>query len=776
MGKFASLSRRVAYLRTSSVHRQIVAMATVMCAVAALLIGITFYSGRTMDREAIAQQQALIDNAFTTRLARAVGELRSVAWWDDMVVYTSPQNYDVEWLDREIGSYMVESYQHDRIMVIDENNRPIYAYGEGSGLGTPVLARDLAALKKIVRQARGGPDVSPRIHSTAKPGELYELGKTENRKYSRGFGAVTVIDGRPVVATALLITPSYDVSRVSPTRRIVMSVIEVTPDVLSDIGASTMMPDLSFAKAGDKRLGHFSLHTDDGTPLATLGWTPKQPGTEMVERVLPWIAAALGTALVFLGGLVIRLLRSTSKIAQREEEAQHLANHDGLTGLPNRRKLAADFAGTAALGPLTIVCIDLDRFKDINDTLGHQAGDALIRAVAGRIAAGLLPGDVLARLGGDELALLRPGAEERQNDIIASSIMAAFDRPFPVLGHEIEVHASVGIANGAKGCRFDDLIRQADIALFEAKGRGRGRAVRFAAEMGERLEKRHAIEIDLKRAIAERELNMHYQPIVHALTGTIASVEALVRWESPVHGAVRPDIFVGIAEESGMMADLGRFVLDRAIEDAQRWPQIETAINISPAQLRSATLVNDLVNATARHGISPGRITLEITETVLLANDERTRRVLHTLKELGFALALDDFGTGYSSLSYLRDFPFDKLKIDRSFVSGVSKDDKSLSIIEGVVNFGKILGREIVAEGVETEQEMQAMQQAGCTHLQGYLFSRALAADHVEAMAATFGRLGAKRASTLAPAATEPAVAQRSTLVTPAKAGVSGGG
>ena len=200
-----------------------------------------------------------------------------------------------------------------------------------------------------------------------------------------------------------------------------------------------------------------------------------------------------------------------------------------------------------------------------------------------------------------------------------------------------------------------------------------------------------------------------------------------------------------------MMAELGRFAIERAVEDAQKWPQLKTAINISPAQLRSATLVSDLRDATNRFGVSPDRITIEITETVLMSSDGRTRRILDQLKECGFSLALDDFGTGYSSLSYLRDFPFDKLKIDRSFVKGVTANSRSMAIVEGVVNLGRILGREIVAEGIETEQEMQAMQQAGCTHLQGFLFSRALPAEHVEALAATFGRLSARRAPILTP-------------------------
>ena len=743
-----------AHYKGWTVQRQIQAMAVVMVAVATLLVGMTFYAGRAMDQEAIARQQALIDNAFTTRLGRAVGELRSVAWWNDTVTYTAPESFDRGWLDREIGSYMVESYRHDRLIIFDEQDQPIYNFGAGTGIGTTTLANDVASTKPVLFQARGGPNSSPRIKSSAKPGALYEFGKTENRKFSRGFGAIISINGKPAIATALLITPSFDTAKVSPVRRVVMTLIDITPAVLTEIGNSTLMPDLSLQRVGDKRLGSYLLKTDDGKTMGSLSWTPKQPGTEMVHRVLPGIAVAIGSALLAMSFLVFRLFQSTKRLAEREIEAQRLANHDALTGLPNRRKLRRDFEELASnvmsrSRSVSIACIDLDRFKDINDTLGHQAGDELIRAVAARIEDMLRPSDSLARLGGDELAVIRHYRTSNDGDALTTSIAACFERPFSVAGHEIEVNASIGLTNAPVGSNFDDLMRQADIALYDAKAQGRGRSVRFVPSMAEKLQKRHSIEVDLRRALAERELTLNYQPIVEATTGAISSVEALVRWTSPLHGPVTPDVFIAIAEESGMMADLGRFVLEQAIEDAQKWPHIGTAINISPAQLRSATLVSDLIVATTRFGVSPARITLEITESVLMSSDDRTMKVLNNLKACGFSLALDDFGTGYSSLSYLRDFPFDKLKIDRSFVQGLSVDDRSLAIVEGVVNFGRILGREIVAEGIETEQEMQAMQQAGCTHLQGFLFSRALPADHIEAMAATFGRLSAKRAPTL---------------------------
>jgi diguanylate cyclase (GGDEF)-like protein len=732
------------------VGRLVWPITAIMVAVAALLIALTFYSGWSMDRASIAKERALVDNAVSGRLARGLGEIRSVAWWDDAVLNSSKYGFDKAWLDREVGSYMEQSYGHDRLVILDEADRPIYAYGEGSGLGTTGLIRDVKLASPIIRQARGGANVSPRVKATAKDGELYETAKGSNRRFSRGFGAVMGINNMPVLVMASLITPSFDVSHAPPTRRLIISFVEITPAVLSEIGSSSMLPDLSFEKQHDNRSGVFSFNTDLGQPLADIRWTPKLPGTAMVKAILPYILGTLLVTSILLSWLVSRLFGATKRLAQREIDAQHLANHDALTSLPNRRHLEQQLferSSIAEKGATRLACavIDLDRFKDINDTLGHAAGDALIKAVAMRLRDSLRDTDFVARLGGDEFAILRDCTGLLDAEDLSSRIAAVFAKPFPVMGHDIETAASVGVSMSAMNRAVEDLMREADIALYEAKAKQKGTTVQFAPAMASKIEQRRTLEMDLKIAIAQRSLTMAYQPIVEATSGIVTSVEALVRWSSPKHGMVPPDVFVAIAEETGMMAELGRFVIEQSIEDSKRWPKIKTSINISPAQLRSASIVQDLMRPTKAQGVSPMQIILEITETVLMSNDQRTLHTLNILKEQGFSLALDDFGTGYSSLAYVRDFPFDKLKIDRSFVQGQKDKGRSLDIVKAVVNFGRVLGREVVAEGIETEAEMQAMQRAGVTHLQGYLFSKPISAAHLEALIATSGRLTAAR-------------------------------
>ncbi len=738
---------RLAEMRT---YRLILAIWAIFAlSLVGFMIAATF-TGAQMDRISIERQKELIDNAISLRLSQALSELRSVAWWDEMVKKSRGDKMDRDWLDIEVGVFVTTSYHHDRILLIDEYNNPVYGFGNDARL--PVAQQtDLAnALTPLIAQVRGGKNASPRISDERLTQEMRESSTITNRSYGRGAAAVISVDGKPVLASIMAVTPSIDMSLNVHRPRLLASFIDVTPGVLNDLGKSILIPDLAKHTKSAAGAANFALSTDDKHLLGILSWSPKRPGSELLAALAPFGIAAISILAAVLAFLGFSLLRSTRKLANREIEAQHLANHDALTNLPNRRHLEKELferGGDSRQGPSRLACavIDLDRFKDINDTLGHAAGDALIRVVAERLTTTLRDTDFVARLGGDEFAILRDCNGLLDAEDLSSRIASVFAKPFPVMGHDIETAASVGISMSAMNRAVDDLMREADIALYEAKAKQKGTTVQFAPAMASKIEQRRALEMDLKVAIAHRSLTMAYQPIVEAATGLVTSVEALVRWNSPKHGMVPPDVFVAIAEETGMMAELGRFVIEQSIEDSKRWPKVKTSINISPAQLRSATIVQDLLRPTKLQGVSPMQIILEITETVLMSNDQRTLHTLNILKEQGFSLALDDFGTGYSSLAYVRDFPFDKLKIDRSFVQGQKDKGRSLEIVKAVVNFGRVLGREVVAEGIETEAEMQAMQRAGVTHLQGYLFSKPISAAHLEALIAASGRLTAVR-------------------------------
>jgi diguanylate cyclase (GGDEF)-like protein len=733
-----------------AVRHIVVPITAILAILAALLISVAFYSANRMDDVAITRQRALIDNALSLKLEQSLSELRSVAWWDEMVQKSRETGLDAEWLDIEVGVFVTTSYNHDRILVLDETNAPVYGFGNDARLSAAQMEKYTHAIAPLVGQIRGGKNVSPRINDNRLLIEQRENSKITDRSYGRGAASLVQVAGKPMLASVMAITPSIDMNLNSDRPRLLVSLIDITPEVLTSIGKSVLIKDLAKASGATEKDAALAFKTDDGVALGALEWSAEKPGQKLIKSILPLILLVLLAMAWSLRELFRRLIAAAVQLTAREQEAQQLANHDALTGLPNRRYLERELfrrSGEAEAAKSRLACaiIDLDRFKDINDTLGHAAGDTLIRAVATSLQHDLRATDFIARLGGDEFAILRECDILGDAEDLSKTIGAVFAIPFPVNGHQLEASASVGIAVSSQDRIVEDLMREADIALYEAKAKKKGSTTWFAPAMAKKIEQRRMLEVDLRAAIANRGLTMAYQPIVDATTGMITSVEALVRWNCQKHGVVPPDVFIPIAEETGMMADLGRFVIQQSIKDSTAWPGVMTAINISPAQLRSASIVSDLMDPIRSEGVSPIGITLEITESVLMANDQRTLRTLNILKENGFSLALDDFGTGYSSLAYVRDFPFDKLKIDRSFVKGQKDKGRSLDIVKAVVNFGRILGREVVAEGVETEQEMQAMQAAGVTHLQGFLFSRPLTAPHIEALIATGGRLTAAR-------------------------------
>jgi diguanylate cyclase (GGDEF)-like protein len=383
--------------------------------------------------------------------------------------------------------------------------------------------------------------------------------------------------------------------------------------------------------------------------------------------------------------------------------------------------------------------LDVDRFKDVNDTLGHHAGDQLIKLVARRLMECLRPNDFLARFGGDEFVILCAPAGAETSSALADRVSQAFALPFAINGQNIRVTASVGIAVAPdNGVTADELMRHADIALYEAKDRGRDRAVLFSDEMARQVERRRAIELDLQAAIHTDMLCLNYQPIVSSHSGEIVGVEALLRWRHPVHGDMSPADFIPIAENAGLLPSLGEWVLSHAMADCRRWPHLEVSVNLSPVQFRHVDLETTLRKLIAEYGVEPSRFVLEITEGVLLEATEHTNLTLDALRSLGFRTALDDFGTGYSSLAYLCNFKFDKIKIDRSFVRRISRVDISRTIVQSVVSIGRGLGMDIVAEGVETEFEAMMMTKLGCTELQGYYFSTPIDADQMIELLGSF--------------------------------------
>ncbi len=437
------------------------------------------------------------------------------------------------------------------------------------------------------------------------------------------------------------------------------------------------------------------------------------------------------------GGWVATIEDITER-TRADEKIAHLAHYDALTDLPNRvlfRERLEQFL--KAMRPdeqLAVLYIDIDEFKGINDALGHPVGDELLIGIAERLRGCLTENDVAARLGGDEFAVIQ-GAIRNQSETteLVAKIHSAIRQPIDCIGHLITTDASIGIALApGDGIDLDQLLRNADLALYGAKGDGRRTYRFFEPGMDARAKARRSLELELRQAISDGGLEVYYQPVVNLDDGKISSCEALLRWRHPERGMISPAEFIPVAEDTGLINQIGHFVLNTACAEAVNWPDgVRVAVNVSPLQFRSQTLALNVASALAASGLAASRLELEITEAVLIRDDEAALEVLHQLRKPGVRIALDDFGTGYSSLSYLQRFPFDKIKIDRSFIRDLAGAGASSSIVQAVVNIAAASDMTTTAEGVETEQQKNLLTILGCTEMQGFLFSPAIPAVEI---------------------------------------------
>jgi diguanylate cyclase (GGDEF)-like protein len=439
------------------------------------------------------------------------------------------------------------------------------------------------------------------------------------------------------------------------------------------------------------------------------------------------------------GGGSVVILEDVTESKRAQERITHLAKYDELTGLANRNHFRERINGMLAAmhqgrNHIAIHLIDLDRFKSVNDTLGHPIGDKLLKEVASRLKTVIRPGDMITRFGGDEFVVLQVGTERYQDaKWLAQRLARTLKDPFDIDGHRIDIGASIGIAMAPMdGVDADQLLKKADMALYAAKNGGGGDHRFFALEMEEAAQERRALELDLREALASEQFQLHFQPLVDLRTGRVTTCEALLRWKHPSRGMVPPSVFIPIAEETGLIIALGEWALMHACFEAAKWPKsVKVAVNLSPVQFRDRGLALHVVSALAKSGLPAQRLELEVTERLLLEDNDGTLAAMEQLKNLGVGISLDDFGTGYSSLNYLRKFPFQKIKIDQSFIAGLGEERDAQAIIGAVAGLGARLDKVVVAEGIETEEQMKQVRTHGCHEGQGHLFGAPMTADAV---------------------------------------------
>jgi diguanylate cyclase (GGDEF)-like protein len=660
-----------------------------------------------------------IEDTLTERAARAavqsslrrLGETNGdYAQWDDAVrnLYGT---VDQDFVEETFVASTEDPVFFDTVYVIDETGTDVFGYRHGE----PAVISSSEAF---------GSALAPMLAALPSDGRTYGV---ETGMLRSAWGLATVAAGTIVPNTAGFADPLKR-------SRILIFAKAFDEPAVNRLGEDFVIDGLRLADAAQSSM---AIVDPLGNTVGGLAWSAGQLGSRAHARVSPWVFLTLGLLVITVAVLIVFALRGVREIKRREAHARHLAMHDSLTGLPNRTALihSLDHAiaerrrsGTA----VAVVFFDLDGFKEVNDAYGHQTGDSLL----GRVATGFkaLSGEhLLARIGGDEFALVVSGEDAtREATDIARSFIGVLAEPFNIDGRVIVVGTSVGIAIAdAIDPTAEEALRRADVAMYEAKQQGPNRIFVYDPAIDQIRQARLEIADDLRRAIKGDKLDLAYQPIFDAATREVVGVEALLRWNRAGLGPISPAVFVPIAEESGLMNELGAWTLRRACQDARAWTGIHLAVNVSPAQFRNPAFESVVTGILEETGFPASRLEVEVTETYFIEHPDQARKAIDAVRRLGISVALDDFGTGYSSIGYLRNFSFDRLKLDRSMIADIGTDERVQKLVHATVALAEALGLQVTAEGVETEEEALMLRLTGCREFQGFLFARPCRAAEV---------------------------------------------
>lgn len=665
------------------------------------------------DRQAAASSRTMVEGGVA-----GIGETLDTiavdyAWWQD--AWDNVLAGNDEWVLSNMGAGVTESRTIDLLLIVQPDKTIRYGWNTNSGnVPDPtVLSRDV--VEQMVQKVELIPidDVKP-VHLTARVGDSV---------YVLSAARISPEDLRGIERSEFPIGIFGFV---------------LSDERIAELGRKFLIADLTLAPYRASQKATNVLRADDGSPLAQLEWTPYQPGDRLLRRAAIPVAAALGLFALAGWAATRSAHRSANALAEKEEEASRTARRDMLTGLPNRLRFSEklnepSIGETCGRGECAALFIDLDGFKNVNDTIGHAGGDDLIKAFANKLQAVLASNSFAARVGGDEFNILIASPEpQRAAEDLANAIIQELKTDFQVNGKSFRISASIGYAVSGGGCASpEEIVRHSDVAMYEAKSRQSGEPVLYLPDYESDLYKNHKIEEALRQALHAGELEVHYQPIVSTGTAELHAVEALARWNSSRFGPVSPAIFIPIAEQSGLIVELGQFIFRRVFADLAAIPALQVSINISPVQLRDPMFVDTLVAMASDAKIPPARICLELTEGILVTHPDLARQKLQALKKAGFTVALDDFGTGFSSIGYLRQLPFDTLKIDRSFICEMERNPQAASLVQSIIALGKALNLSVVAEGVETADEHRLLRLTGCDYLQSYAFGRPVPIDEL---------------------------------------------
>jgi len=703
----------------------------------ATLVLCVWWAVDRIDTRSLEAEKVAVIAALQEELQRLAIEQDSSAEWDDAVVKV--REGDQTWIAENLAEWMSDFFGHSRVYVIAHDDSVLRAAANGLYAGTTYAPIDIGVLlPRIFSMRQRMADASlGRIDSTT---EIADIRVSEIEHLSDG--QIALISIRPIVPS------SQRVSQAPGTEALIASVKFLDESALQKLSERLSINDLArIHYPRDK--ASIPLKNAKGNVVGYLGWTPNHPAAAMLIETAPATITLLAIGLGSLIFVLIWVRVTLAKLGRSREEATYLGMHDPLTGAANRmlfdRRLKEatqyQYLGDAKV---LLVAIDIDNFKDINDKLGHAGGDQLLSQVTERLKFEIADEATLGRLGGDEFAIVQPAVvSEGQALWICQRLANALRQPFNLDNTATTITFSLGIAleDGAQVLP-SEILRRADVALYVAKKEGRNRLKLYDPEMDRSRREKRTLEVELRNALVTGiGLHLAYQPVFTARSGELAGAEALVRWNHPTRGNIAPDQFIGLAEETGIIDQLGLWVLREACEAATRIGLHSLAVNVSPLQFRDETLAQKILDILKITGLPAAKLEIEITEGLLLQNSSAVQLTLAVLRDAGVRIALDDFGTGYSSISYLRSYPIDRLKIDRSFTRMVTSDDATARIVRSVIEMAEALGMSVTAEGVEDEAQRRTLTRMGCSHLQGYLLSRPITEFEVAGMCGTRDRL-----------------------------------
>lgn len=688
-----------------------------------LLISLTWAAART-DEVAALRQRDLVTLTVAKLKVGVAHDQESATVWDDAVRNATSGN--LEWIEANLGSWMHSYFGHDAALILRPDLSSLYQFSsDPDHAPTPGdFQKAYLPLAKML-QAR------------------LSVGDTEGTSdtiLSIGEADLAYVGFRPaIVSVKPIVSDTGNLEQIPGQEMLHVAVRYLDGDLPAVIGREYEFADLEFAakQPTGRNIAFVPLIARDGQVFGYFRWKPFRPGQHVLEATTPalmlaFIALFAGTSLA--GGAI---WRRSERLAASRAELRHQASHDALTGLANRghfgEQLDRRLPNAQADELHCVLFVDLDRFKAVNDTFGHPVGDKLISSAATRMR-DLLPNALIARIGGDEFTILLQGDDARNAEELARKLVHGLRMPFEIEVAHIVIGASVGVAFAAGSCDPVELTRQADIALYHAKAAGRNTYALFGEHMDELLRKRRALENDLRSAVETRiQFETFYQPVFAANSGALCSLEALARWNHPTLGYISPDQFIPLAEEMGLISDIGAFVLEDACRTLAELPDISVAVNASTLELESPGYALRVLTALAKWQVSPARLEIEMTETATADDRGELERTISMLRAAGVSFAIDDFGTGYSSFSRVQKIEVDRIKIDKSFVDEMHRSD-SRALVVAMIDMARAKGLKITAEGVETVEQRAALESLGCDDLQGFLLSRPLPRQAVVAL------------------------------------------